>query len=174
MRFKGFVPIPGATGFQVGNPCALAICPLLASLEVFALTSMPALRAKSVELTKYLEELLLADSSDENVDGALELYQVITPSDAAQRGAQLSIRLREGLLGGVMGELEEQGVVVDERKPDVIRVAPAPLYNTFVDVWTFVNIFKEACLKAYKGQSLPGDVSIGLAGGEDRGWSQIK
>lgn len=169
-----FVPIPGAAGFQVGNPCALAICPLLASLEVFALASMAAIRAKSVTLTRYLEELLDRSILRDGTNEATVLYRIITPSDPAQRGAQLSIRLKPGLLEGVMAELEEQGVVVDERKPDVIRVAPAPLYNTFNDVWNFVAIFKVACIKAHKGETSRGEGSAALAGTENKGWSQIK
>ncbi|KAL8995454.1 MAG: hypothetical protein Q9169_004795 [Polycauliona sp. 2 TL-2023] len=169
-----FVPIPGAGGFQVGNPCALAICPLLASLEIFATASMPAIRSKSIELTGYLEELLHWNSSRAMEDGMEELYRIITPSDIAERGAQLSIRLKAGLLEGVMAELEEQGVVVDERKPDVVRVAPAPLYNTFSEVWDFVGIFDQACRKA-NSQEVNGSQGLSALGGtDDKGWSLIK
>lgn len=171
-RFLDFVPIAGAAGFQVGNPCALAICPLLASLEIFALTSMSALRVKSVSMTRYLEELLIPRQAHE--DDASELYRIITPSDPAQRGAQLSILLKPGLLEGVMAELEEQGVVIDERKPDVIRVAPAPLYNSFSDVWDFVVIFRKACINAHEGQAQHKDGSAAMAGAESKGWSHIK
>ncbi|KAL8663391.1 MAG: hypothetical protein Q9202_003910 [Teloschistes flavicans] len=167
-----FVPIAGAAGFQVGNPCALAICPLLASLEIFALTSMSALRVKSVSMTRYLEELLVPKQAHE--DDASELYRIITPPDPAQRGAQLSILLKPGLLEGVMAELEEQGVVIDERKPDVIRVAPAPLYNSFSDVWDFVVIFRKACINAHEGQAQHKDGSAAMAGAESKGWSHIK
>ncbi|KAL8690172.1 MAG: hypothetical protein Q9218_004322 [Villophora microphyllina] len=167
-----FVPIPGAAGFQVGNPCALAICPLLASLEIFALTSMSAIRAKSLTMTGYLEKLL--SRKEAVADEERELYRIITPSDPAQRGAQLSILLKPGLLEGVMTELEENGVVVDERKPDVIRVAPAPLYNSFSDVYEFVIIFRKACMKAHKGQAQQKDDSVTMAGTESKGWSHIK
>ncbi|KAL8776499.1 MAG: hypothetical protein Q9194_003107 [Teloschistes cf. exilis] len=167
-----FVPIAGAAGFQVGNPCALAICPLLASLETFALTSMSALRVKSLSMTRYLEELLLPRPAQG--DDASEPYRIITPSDPAQRGAQLSILLKPGLLEGVMAELEEQGVVVDERKPDVIRVAPAPLYNSFSDVWDFVVIFRKACIDAHKGQVQHKEGSATMAGADSKGWSHIK
>ncbi|KAL8861503.1 MAG: hypothetical protein Q9178_002027 [Gyalolechia marmorata] len=169
MRFQ-----MGSPGFQVGNPCALAICPLLASLEIFAIASMPAVRLKSVMLTNYLEELLSRGSSRSAADGTDESYQVITPSDCADRGAQLSIRLKPGLLEGVMVELEEQGVVVDERKPDVVRVAPAPLYNTFSDVWNFVAIFEVACTKAGERKKNIGGALGALGGTEDKGWSLIK
>ncbi|KAL8774509.1 MAG: hypothetical protein Q9209_000882, partial [Squamulea sp. 1 TL-2023] len=170
-----FVPMPGAAGFQVGNPCALAMCPLLASLEIFSLTSVTALRSKSVRLTAYLEELLHRKTSPvAAADGMDKLYWIITPSDPAQRGAQLSIRLKSGLLEGVMVELEEQGVVVDERKPDVVRVAPAPLYNTFSEVWTFVVIFKAACTKANTKQTFNSEGLGHLGGTSDKGWSLIK
>ncbi|KAL8754876.1 MAG: hypothetical protein Q9184_004974 [Pyrenodesmia sp. 2 TL-2023] len=169
-----FVPIPGAAGFQVGNPCALAICPLLASLEIFELTSMSAIRKKSVAMTKYLEEMLCPNDADAEGDEATKLYQIITPANPAERGAQLSILLKPGLLGGVMVELEEQGVVVDERKPDVVRVAPAPLYNTFSDVWEFANIFKTACIKTDKGLVHGGSGPAAFGGVDSKGWSHIK
>ncbi|KAI9844717.1 MAG: Kynureninase (L-kynurenine hydrolase) [Thelocarpon superellum] len=155
-----FHPIPGAAGFQVGNPSALDTTAVLASLEIFSSTTMAALRGKSIKLTGYLEHLLLhshssfRSSSDpagagagaavrRGEGGAEKHYSIITPSSPKSRGAQLSIRLSPGLLDGVMAGLEESGVVVDERKPDVIRVAPAPLYNSFVDVWRFVQIFRD-------------------------------
>ena len=139
------MPTPGAAGFQVGNPSALAVTALLASLEIFSLTSMSAIRAKSIALTKYLEDLLLQPETTDNSDA--KPYQIITPLNSAERGAQLSLQLQPGLLDGVLKALRENGVVVDERKPDVIRVAPAPLYNTYLEVWEFVRFFKEACRK---------------------------
>lgn len=72
-------------------------------------------------------------------------YQIITPADPSARGAQLSIRLEPGMLDTVLECLDEDGVVIDERKPDVIRVAPAPLYNNFNDVYQFCRIFRRAC-----------------------------
>ncbi|KAL8939240.1 MAG: hypothetical protein Q9216_003468 [Gyalolechia sp. 2 TL-2023] len=176
-RFKmgnQFVPIPGAAGFQVGNPCALAFCPLIASLELFEKTSMQAIRSKSVMLTKYLEELLHRSESRNMAEGKTSYFRIITPSNPAERGAQLSIRLKPGLLEGVLAELEEQGVVVDERKPDVIRVAPAPLYNTFSEVWEFVNIFTTACIEADKRSAQPDNELAALAGVDRKGWSHVK
>jgi kynureninase len=145
-RFKmtnEFDPIPGAAGWQLSNPSALDITALNASLEVFHLTDMSALRDKSLRLTAYLEELL---------DALPPHFSIITPRDPAQRGAQLSLKLLPGLLDVVMEELESNGVVIDERRPDVIRVAPAPLYNTFEDVWTFVNVFGRALETALAAQ----------------------
>lgn len=134
-----FHPRPGAAGYQLSNPSALDLTSLTASLQVFSLTTMPDLRAKSLRLTAYLERLLLSDPLYSEGH-----YRIITPFDPAARGAQLSIRLDEGLLEGVMRWLEREGVVVDERKPDVVRVAPAPLFNTFVDCWGFVEVWRGA------------------------------
>lgn len=102
---------------------------------------MSDLRAKSVRLTGFLERLLLRKSES----STKKPYWIITPSNLEERGAQLSVQLEMGMLHGVLEGLTEDGVVVDERKPDVIRVAPAPLYNSFVDVWNFVEIFDTVC-----------------------------
>ncbi|KAH6849863.1 pyridoxal phosphate-dependent transferase [Chaetomium sp. MPI-CAGE-AT-0009] len=145
-----FRPVPGAAGFQLSNPSILDITSLSASLEVFAEAGgVGALRAKSLRLTAFLEALLLGEGA---LVGEAEraLFRVITPRDPAQRGAQLSLMLRAGLLETVMRELEKQAVIVDERKPDVIRVAPAPLYNTFEDCVRFVEAFAEALAVARK------------------------
>ena len=174
IRFEmgdNFVPIPGAAGFQLGNPSALALTTVLASLEVFALTSMSALQEKSRALTGYLADLLLQLPSDGTISGH---YRIITPLDPDRRGAQLSIRLGPGLLKGVMKLLEEKGVVVDERRPDVIRVAPAPLYNTFAEVWEFANIFHAACREAQAGLVDQPETAIALRGQEAKGWNTIK
>lgn len=135
-----FVPIAGAAGFQLSNPSVLDITSLNASLEMFKLAGgMEVLRAKSVKITAYLEVLLQNTSMYQQ-----ERFSILTPRDREQRGAQLSLHLADGLLDVVMKELELRGVVVDERRPNVIRVAPAPLYNTFEDVWKFVAAFEEA------------------------------
>ena len=174
-----FVPIPGAAGYQVGNPSALALTALTASLEVFAMTSMSAIRRKSLSLTSYLEHLLLLESFPVSSSSGAHSnglpYSIITPSSPEERGAQLSIKLLSGLLQGVMAELQTQGVVVDERKPDVVRVAPAPLYNTHGEVWEFVKIFREACERV-KGDKGTGGGSVMVEGGKDEkgGWSGIK
>ena len=148
---RHFVPIPGAQGFQVGNPSTLAVTALVASLEVFQMTSMTWLCKKSKALTRYLEQLLLDSPISRSSGGHTLPYRIITPLDPAQRGAQLSLRLDPGLLDKVLTQLKDADVVVDERKPDVVRVAPAPLYNTFKDVWDFVNIFCAACRTAQEG-----------------------
>jgi kynureninase len=143
-----FVPIAGASGFQLSNPSALDMTSVMASLDVFALTTMDALRERSVRLTAYLEARLLHYNH-----GAQPPYTIITPSNPAERGAQLSVLLNPGLLEPVQKYIEEHGVVVDERKPDVLRVAPAPLYNSFHDIHRFIVVFHEACRRAVAGAS---------------------
>jgi len=158
----------------VGNPSALALTAVIASLEIFALTSMTTVRAKSVALTNYLEELLLHPPLPHDPDKKELPYKLITPQDPAKRGAQLSVLLRPGLLDGVMQALEDASVIVDERKPDVIRVAPAPLYNTFEEVWHFAIIFSTACSRAQAGLIDDSQEMQGLKGKEDKGWAEIK
>jgi kynureninase len=142
------VPRPGAAGYQLSNPSILDLTAVVASLEVFHLTSVAELRKKSISLTSYLESLLERFPIDAPPED--KPFTILTPKNPDQRGAQLSVRLEPGLLDLVLKELDVNGVVVDERKPDVIRVAPAPLYNTFVEVWNFVQIFLGACRKAVK------------------------
>ncbi|KAB8233348.1 kynureninase [Aspergillus alliaceus] len=145
-----FVPQPGAAGFQLSNPSVLDMNAVIASLEIFNRTSMAEIRQKSLNLTGYLEHLLVKYPIDATPED--KPFSIITPSNPAERGAQLSIRLGSGLLDSVLEVLEESGVVVDERKPDVIRVAPAPLYNTYADVWQFCQIFFDACRKAVRAR----------------------
>ena len=108
---------------------------------------MKEIRKKSMQITDFLENLLLQPPTS----GGKNPYWIITPSNPAQRGAQLSVQLEPGLLDGVLHELEEAGAVVDERKPDVIRVAPVPLYNSYKDVWDFVELFRTICIKVKEG-----------------------
>ncbi|KAG8631061.1 hypothetical protein KVT40_000201 [Elsinoe batatas] len=158
VRFKmdnNFVPTPGAQGYQLSNPSAVDLTCHLSSLSVFSQTSMSALRSRSLLLTAYAEHLLLSilapsssSPSSSNLSGAQEskekLFKIITPSSPLERGAQLSVLLREDKMEQVSAAIEANGVVCDKRKPGCIRVAPTPLYNTFEDVWRFVQIFKEA------------------------------
>src|SRR6185369_15893209 len=132
-----FQPIAGAEGWQISNPPILQMAALRASLEIFDEAGMPALRAKSVRLTGYLEHLLNV-IRDERIS-------VITPTDPAARGCQLSIRVRDADKS-LFEAITANGVFADWREPDVIRVAPVPLYNTYADVFNFAEILKE-CLK---------------------------
>ncbi|USP73880.1 uncharacterized protein yc1106_01154 [Curvularia clavata] len=140
-----FVPIAGASGFQLSNPSALDMTSVMASLDVFSLTTMDALRQRSLKLTAYLEARLLKYPHGEPP------YKIITPANPTERGAQISVLLNPGLLDQVQHYIEGRGVVVDERKPDVLRVAPAPLYNSFHDIYRFITIFHEACRIATQG-----------------------
>jgi kynureninase len=130
-----FRPMPGAEGWQLSNPPILALAPLRASMEIFVEAGMERLRDKSVLLTAYMEFLLEPNAS--------EKFSVITPRDEQQRGAQLSIRLpRHGR--GLCDRLALAGVVGDWREPDTFRVAAVPLYNSFQDVFRFVQRFSAA------------------------------
>ncbi|KAF2843118.1 PLP-dependent transferase [Patellaria atrata CBS 101060] len=164
---NAFVPIPGASGYQLSNPSAVDTTAVLASLSVFASTSIDELRKKSLRLTGYLEYLLLWDHGG-------SVYEIITPLKEAERGAQLSVKLKEGMLEGVMKVLEEEGVVVDERRPDVVRVAPTPLYNTFEDVWRFVDVFRMACSGVRMGEKEGEGAVMVEAASEDKGWGEVK
>jgi kynureninase len=141
-----FAAMRGAAGWQLSNPSSIDVSSLLASLSVFEQTSMAALRERSLRLTGYLEKLL--DHAGQEAVGAdgKPLWEIITPRAPEERGAQLSVRIQPGLMDQVLKTFDEEGVVIDERKPDVIRVAPTPLYNNFFDVWSFVQIFKKACM----------------------------
>jgi kynureninase len=124
-------PLPGAEGWQISNLPILAAAPLLASLAQFDSAGMPALRAKSLRLTAYLESLLRAQLADS--------LTVLTPTEPEARGCQLSLRLKRSPSEAhkVFDALEAGGFVGDWREPDVIRAAPVPLYNTFADAWEF-------------------------------------
>ena len=133
-----FRPIAGAEGWQLSNPPIFAAAPLLASLPLFDAAGIDALREKSLQLTGYLQALLQARLQD--------ALAIITPSDPDARGCQLSLRLNRSPIQAraVFIELSEQGVVCDWREPDIIRVAPVPLYNSFLDVWQFVQTLEQA------------------------------
>ena len=122
-------PVDTADSWQLSNPPILAMAPVLVSLEMFDAVGMPALRAKSERLTGYLEDVL-----DDVVDG--RPFDVITPRDPQRRGAQLSVRLAGLDAGKVTAALRrEHGVIADSRQPDVIRLAPVPMYCTYDDCW---------------------------------------
>jgi kynureninase len=126
-----FVPTPGAEGWQLSNPPILALAPLRVSLELFAEAGMDRLRAKSERLTGYLEALIRRDCAD--------VLEVVTPSDPARRGCQLSLRVAGGRERGraLFDFLAGRGIIGDWREPDVIRISPAPLYNSHADIRRF-------------------------------------
>lgn len=135
---------------------------------------MAAIRAKSIAMTAYLEDLLLHPPSTNSHYKKYLPYQIITPSNPEERGAQLSVSLEPGLLEGVMSFLEDAGVIVDERRPDVIRVAPAPLFNTFNEIWEFASIFTLACSAAQAGTNHNSQEAIVLKGQDQKGWATIE
>ena len=128
-----FRPAAGAAGWAVSNPPIFSAAPLIASLEMFRQAGIEDLRAKSMRLTAYAERLLL--------ERCREDVQIITPSAPAERGCQLSFRLAGGSRRGrrVFDALSARGIMCDWREPDIIRIAPAPLYNRFVDVFELVE-----------------------------------
>ena len=130
-----FQPIPSAEGWQLSNPSILSLAALRASMEIFDQAGMERLRAKSERLTGYLEFLLKQDPSGP--------FEIITPSDPGQRGAQLSLRIpKDGKR--VCDRLTKAGVICDWREPDIMRVAPVPLYNRYLDAYVFVEQLFEA------------------------------
>jgi kynureninase len=119
---------PSADGWQLSNPPILALAPLRVSLRLFDAAGLPALRTKSKQLTAYLQSW---------VDHAAgERIETLTPRRADERGCQLSLRAL-GRPRELFAALRQAGIVGDFREPDVVRVAPAPLYNSFQDVWSF-------------------------------------
>ncbi len=130
-----FVPREGADGWQLSNPPLLSMTPLLASLGQFDRVGMPQLRRKSERLTGYLEFLL------DRIPGPA--VEIITPRDPAARGSQLSVLVARGAKD-LFDRIRAKGIVCDFRQPDVIRLAPAPLYNSFWEVWRAGTLMAEA------------------------------
>jgi len=145
---KGFVPKPTAEGWSMSTAQVFNMVCLKASLVLFEEAGIGRLQAKSRELTAYLASLL------EPMEG--EVFRVITPVEPERRGAQLSLLFASrDRAKGVVQRLMEKGVVTDFREPGVVRVAPAPLYNSFEDVYEFCHILRDL---------LDGVQSAGLAG----------
>jgi kynureninase len=136
-----FRPAAGAAGWAVSNPPIFSAAPLLASLEMFRAAGIGELRAKSVRLTAYAERLLQARCGSD--------VQIITPAARDERGCQLSLRVQGGPRRGrrIFDALADKGIVCDWREPDIIRIAPVPLYNRFIDVFDMVDELA-AALKA--------------------------
>lgn len=128
-----FRPIPSAEGWQLSNPPILSLAAVRASLSIFDEVGMDALLKKSKKLTNYLLDLLNHIDSDR--------INIITPKD---KGCQLSIKVKEGDKK-LFERITDKGVIADWREPDVIRVAPVPLYNNYTDVFKFYQILA-SCL----------------------------
>ena len=122
-----FDPLPGAEGWQLSNPPIFQLAALRASLQLFDEAGMAALRRKSVALTGYLDSLLRGRPG----------VEIVTP---ARRGCQLSLRVHEPR-ASLERRFKKAGIVVDFREPDIVRLAPVPLYNTFEDCWRFARVF---------------------------------
>src|SRR6184192_3402456 len=130
-----FIPVPSADGWQISNPSIFSMAPLRASLAIFdEADGMEPLRAKSIKLTGYLQFLLEQAGSNR--------FNVITPRETAARGCQLSILAHEHPKE-LFGKLQAASVKCDFREPNVIRVAPTPLYNSFHEIWRFAKILAE-------------------------------
>ncbi|CEP64593.1 kynureninase LALA0_S12e02498g [Lachancea lanzarotensis] len=150
-----FEPISGALGFRQSNPSVIDVVALKSSLEIIQdFGGINALRERSLLLTNYLVELLTAlpnyhQKLPKNTSTAG--FTILTPLAEKERGAQLSLLFfphhddrKLDTMERVFDYLNERGVIVDERRPDVIRIAPVPLYNTFQDVWRAVTLLNEA------------------------------
>lgn len=129
-----FVPQPGAAGWQASNPPILAMAPLRASLALFDEVGIERLRERSRRLTAQLAAEL----------DATGLVDLVTPADPDARGAMLCLRLRTpGRAKAIERDLAARGVLVDEREPDILRLGPVPLSNTFHDVWRLAQAIRE-------------------------------
>ena len=147
-----FDPIPGAAGYQHSNPPVLSSIPLIAHLNILKRAGgIEALREKSLQLTGYMWDLLTASRfyiAPEDVHGYTRVgFRILTPADPSARGCQISLMiLPQGshLMEKVFDKMVKQGVVGDERRPDVIRLSPVPLYNRYTDVLRAVQVFESA------------------------------
>ncbi len=136
----GFVPMKGAEGWQLSNAPVLGMAAHLASLDIFDEVGMDKLRAKSDQLTAYLEAVI--NDISERLNHLCE-FEIITPKNPKERGAQLSI-LAHGKGKAMFDALTKQGVIADWREPNVIRIAPVPLYNSFEDIFRFGQYLEKA------------------------------
>ena len=137
IRFKmenTFVPMEGAEGWQLSNPPILSMTPIRASLEIFSAAGIKNCRIKSVQMTSFLLEMF--DHS------AIKGFEIITPIEPEKRGCQLSFRMIKPDKT-LFNTLVKRNIIADWREPDVIRIAPVPLYNSFMDVYRFVKILSE-------------------------------
>jgi kynureninase len=132
-KLPDFVPFGGAASWQVSTPSILSLQPLLAALALFDLAGMAHVRKKSLLQTAFLLELL----SEMNGD-----YQIVTPLHPAERGNQISLSLSQSA-ENVTQLLSERGFISDCRPPNILRVAPSPLYNSFQDIYNFANLFSK-------------------------------
>jgi kynureninase len=134
---KGFNAMPGAEGWQLSTPALFLYAAHRASLEIFEEAGWPNILAKQKLLNNYLWFLL----EDVNATSSKKIIEFITPQHSAERGCQLSMLMLER--GKEIYEsLMKQGLMVDWREPNVIRLASVPLYNSFEEVWQFADVLK--------------------------------
>jgi kynureninase len=136
----GFKPMQGAEGWQLSNAPVLGMAAHLASVEIFEEAGMDRIGEKRDLMTAFLE-FVIDDISERNKDRVS--FELITPRDKTKRGAQLSI-MAKGQGKALFDALSAEGVVADWREPNVIRVAPAPLYNSFEDCYWFGQLLEKA------------------------------
>lgn len=136
----GFKPMKGAEGWQLSNAPVLGMAAHLASLDIFDEAGMDRIGEKRDKLTAYLE-FIIDDISARNAERCT--FEIITPRNKSKRGAQLSI-LAHGQGKALFDALTDQGVIADWREPNVIRIAPAPLYNSFEDCFRFGKYLEQA------------------------------
>ncbi len=134
---KGFIPMPGVDGWQVSNFPVLSGAAHMASLGLFEKAGMKSLRKKSILLTGFLEFLL------SDIVLFHDYFTIITPENPDERGCQLSLLMKKNGKK-IFDRITKAGVIADWREPDVIRVAPVPMYNSFEEVFRFAEIFKKA------------------------------
>jgi kynureninase len=134
---KGFKPMKGVDGWQLSNHPILPSAAHLAALQIFEQAGMKNLRKKSEQLTGYLEFIL------NQIDPLHEFFMLLTPKNPKERGCQLSIYMKKNGRK-IFNRIIRSGVIADWREPDVIRVAPVPLYNTFEEVFRFGEVLKKA------------------------------
>ncbi len=151
-----FTPVYSADRFQLSNPPIFSMTPVRVSLEVFRRAGMTRLREKSLRLTQYMESLI----DDLNARLPSPAVSIVTPREPAHRGCQLSLLITPhnastsatpsshaadaASVKAAHARLSRQGVIVDFRSPNIIRAAPVPLYNSFLDVWTFIQALEHA------------------------------
>jgi kynureninase len=133
-----FQPMAGAQGWQISNPPVLSAAPLLASLDIFQRAGIGRLREKSIALTGFLQRLI-----QERLAGVVD---IITPGAASDRGCQLSLAVARTPAAAKRSFdlLSAAGVIADWREPNVLRLAPVPLYNTYGDVFAAVDALSQA------------------------------
>lgn len=134
---KDFIPFGGASSWEVSTPSLLARLPFLCSLKIFDKATMPVIRKKSELQTQFLLRLLN--------DCKKQAFDIITPKDKAQRGSQISLRIKHHA-STLLKELHKENIICDFRPPNIIRITPSPLYTSFLDIVKFVQVFSK-CLE---------------------------